>query len=435
MELGARVLVCGLGLTGQSLLRHLLSQGHQVQAWDSRRQPPTLPAVRAAHPDLPIHCGDVGPELLDGVDWLAVSPGLPLEHPLFQAARARGLPLLGDIALFGRAAQAPIVGVTGSNGKSTVVTALAHMAAACGLRAPAGGNLGPPALDLLDQPADLYILELSSFQLDLCDALPLAVGCVLNISPDHLDRHGSLEAYAAAKGRVYAQAQMAVRNADDPRVMALPAEAPSSTFGTQAQADYRVEQGQIWHGSEPLCPTAALKLVGAHNHWNAAAALAISDALGWDRAAALRGLADFQGLPHRCEWVATRDGVTWINDSKGTNVGALEAAVAGLDGPLVVLLGGQSKGGDFSPLRPALQSKARKVLLYGEDALKIRAQLGEGLSLELLRDLPAAVQAAQRVAQSGDVVLLSPGCASFDQYSGYEARGPHFRELVGGLGA
>ncbi len=430
-QLGNTVLVCGLGATGQSLLRFLAAQGFTVAVWDSRRQPPALEAVQVAFPGVKIHCGDAEPEqLLTDVDWLAVSPGLPLDHPVLESARNRDLPILGDIAVFLQVVDQPVVGVTGSNGKSTVVTALAKMAAGCGLNMPAGGNLAPPALDILDDQADGYLLELSSFQLDLCERPPLAVGAILNVSPDHLDRHGSLEAYAAAKGRVFQQADVAVRNADDPAVMALPYSGQSSTFGQSDAAEYRVRDGQIWHGEEPICSTAELKLVGTHNHLNAAAALAISDAMGWERSRALSALAGFQGLPHRCEWVATHEGVTWINDSKGTNVGALEAAVAGLDGPLVVLVGGQSKGGDFSPLVSVLRDKARRVILFGQDALKIREQLAGLSNVERVETLEAAVQRAAAVAQSGDAVLLSPGCASFDQFSGYEDRGEQFRARV-----
>ncbi len=430
-SLGNNVLICGLGATGQSLLRFLTAQGCTVRVWDSRRSPPALETIKAEYPGVPVHCGDSAAEAsLDGVDWLAVSPGLPLQHPLLVTAKQRGLPVLGDIAVFLRVVDRPVVGVTGSNGKSTVVTALAQMAAGCGLNMPAGGNLAPPALDILDPAADGYLLELSSFQLDLCERPPLAVGAVLNVSPDHLDRHGSLEAYAAAKGRVYEAAQIAIRNADDAVVMGLPHGDRSRTFGTTQGADYRVADGQIWQGEEPVCSTAELKLVGAHNHLNAAAALAIGDALGWDRGPALAALADFQGLPHRCEWVATHQGVTWINDSKGTNVGALEAAVAGLDGPLVVLVGGQAKGGDFSPLLPLLQTKARRVILFGQDALKIREQLAGLDAVERVENLRAAVQRAAAVTQSGDAVLLSPGCASFDQFSGYEERGEKFRQYV-----
>jgi len=429
--LGNTVLVCGLGATGQSLLRFLVAQGFSVRIWDSRRTPPALDTIRAEYPGVSISCGDSQAEqALAGVDWLAVSPGLPLQHPLLLAARERGLPVLGDIAVFLQVVDKPVVGVTGSNGKSTVVTALAQMAAGCGLNMPAGGNLAPPALDILDPAADGYLLELSSFQLDLCEKPPLAVGAVLNVSPDHLDRHGSLEAYAAAKGRVYEAAQVAIRNADDPVVMGLPHGEKSLTFGVTPGVDYRVADGQIWKGEEPICSTAELKLVGAHNHLNAAAAMAISDALGWARAPALAALAEFQGLPHRCEWIATHQGVTWINDSKGTNVGALEAAVSGLDGPLVVLVGGQAKGGDFSPLVPVLQNKARRVILFGQDALKIREQLAGLDAVERVENLRAAVQRAAAVTESGDAVLLSPGCASFDQFSGYEERGARFRDYV-----
>lgn len=432
-DLGQHVLVCGLGATGQSLLRFFAAhESFRVTAWDSRRTPPNQEAIAARFPGVTFVCGEAqSPDvLLADIHWLAVSPGIPLDHPLFECARRKGLKLVGDIELFARVAGRPIVGVTGSNGKSTVVTALSRMAKGCGLNAPAGGNLAPPALDILDPAADCYLLELSSFQLELCEHLPLKVGAVLNISPDHLDRHGDLQSYTAAKGRVFADAEVAVQSADDSRVRALPASGRVVRFGTAADATYRVHQGSILVGHEPICSTAQLKLVGSHNHLNAAAALAISDAMAWDRAPALQALAEFQGLPHRCEWVATKKGVTWINDSKGTNVGALEAAVAGLSGPLVVLVGGQAKGGDFAPLVPVLQSKARRIILFGQDALRIRQQLQGLEGVELVETLADAIRHASDVAESGDAVLLSPGCASFDQFRGYEDRGEQFRKHV-----
>lgn len=428
-DLGARVLICGLGQTGQSALRWLQAQGgYELSLWDSRKQPPI--------PDELVGLGqcvfgqDSYAQLVANCDWVLVSPGLPHDLPLLVEARQQGKPILSDIDVFARVAQAPIVGVTGSNGKSTVVTALAAMARAAGLNAPAGGNLAPPALDILDPAADCYLLELSSFQLEHSGTIPLAVAAVLNLSPDHLDRHGSMPAYAAAKARILAGAEVGLLRSDDDWVSQMSGARRRVSFAPDSNADYSLHDGQLWVGAEPVCATAQLRLVGRHNHLNALAALAISDALGWDRAASLRGLEQFQGLAHRCEWVATHQGVTWINDSKGTNVGAVAAAVDGLDGPLLLLLGGQAKGGDFAPLVPLLEGKLRKVLVYGQDALGILEQLRAGLAVERVADLPAAVSRAAALAQSGDSVLLSPGCASFDQFSGFVERGERFRALV-----
>lgn len=428
-DLGARVLICGLGQTGQSAVRWLQAQGgYELSLWDSRKQPP-IPAELAAMGQC-YFAQEAVAELVARCDWVLVSPGLPQDLPLLVAARQQGKPILSDIDVFARVAQAPIVGVTGSNGKSTVVTALAEMARAAGIQAPAGGNLAPPALDILDPAAECYLLELSSFQLEHSGTLPLAVGAVLNLSPDHLDRHGSMQAYAAAKQRIFAGARVGLLRSDDDWVNAMTVPGRRLSFAANPAADYSLHDGQLWVGAEPLCATAQLRLVGRHNQLNALAALAISDALGWDRAACLRGLEQFQGLPHRCEWVATHQGVTWINDSKGTNVGAVAAAVDGLDGPLLLLLGGQAKGGDFAPLVPLLEGKLRKVLVFGQDALSILEQMRTGVAVERVADLPAAVTRAAALAESGDSVLLSPGCASFDQFSGYVERGERFRALV-----
>lgn len=428
---GNHVLVCGLGLTGQSLVRRLGAEGYALRAWDSRAVPPLLDAVRAEQPGLDLQLGAPRIEaLLDGVDWLAVSPGLPLQHPLLAAARARGLPLVGDIELFVERAEAPVVGVTGSNGKSTTVSALGAMADALGLRAPAGGNLGPPALDLLDARAELYLVEMSSFQLELCEHLPLAVGAILNISPDHLDRHGTLDNYVAAKARILREADTAVLNADDPLLAPLTAPGQRLDFGRPATAAARLGDAQLQLGHWSA-DWSDLRLYGAHNRENAAAAMAVAQALGWDLDAAWQALCAFPGLAHRCEHVASQGGVEWINDSKGTNVGALEAAVRGAgDAPLILLAGGQTKGGDFAPLAPLLAAHTRMVLLYGQDAASIAAQLGAEVHSRCLPDLQAAVAAARALATAGDTVLLSPGCASFDQYSGYAARGEHYRRLV-----
>jgi len=330
-----------------------------------------------------------------------------------------------------------VIGITGSNGKSTVTTLVGEMALAAGLRAGIGGNLGTPALDLLDAQAQLYVLELSSFQLETTATLKLAAATVLNVSPDHLDRHGSIERYIAAKARVYAHAQTAVVNRDDRATHTgahLARRIVSFGLDVPAQGHY----GLLEHGGEPwlacgaerLLPLSALKIQGLHNAANALAALALADAADLPRAASLRALAAFRGLPHRCEWVAEQGGVTWINDSKGTNVGASLAALHGLKGPLVWLGGGQGKGQDFTALRVPLQEKARAAIVFGEDAARIEHDLGGALPVHRVPDLSAAVAQARALAQKGDRVLLSPACASLDQFKNYEDRGRQFAAMV-----
>lgn len=426
---GQRWLVAGLGVSGVSAANWLQRHGAQVCAADSRAAPPGIDKLDAS---IATHAGSLPVELLDGMDGVVASPGLPADLPLFQHALARGIDVCSDIELFARVVDAPVIGVTGSNGKSTVVTVLGEMAKAADVRAAIGGNLGTPALDLLDDSVALYVLEVSSFQLEWTRSLRCVAATVLNISADHIDRHHSIERYAAIKAGLLQQAELAIKNADDPRVAAMPARR-AVHFGKD-RGDWRLRDAggdtQLCRGQEVLMPVSAMKMVGRHNQLNALAALALGESAGLPIPAMLEALQTFRGLPHRCAWVAEHDGVTWINDSKGTNVGATLAALEGLNGPIVLLAGGQAKGGDFRPWAPVLADKGRAALLFGADAELIEVHLDRALPTEQVGTLEQGVQRAVAVSQAGDTVLLSPGCASFDQFADYMARGEAFEASV-----
>ncbi len=434
--------IAGIGLTGLSCARYLHAHGWRLAATDTRAAPPQLPELARLDASIPVRLGGLDPALLEDALCVVVSPGLPLAGPFFDAARRRGLEIVGDIELFARAAQAPVVGITGTNGKSTVTTLLARMAQRAGLKVRAGGNLGPPALELLDASAELYVLELSSYQLETARTLHCRAATVLNVTPDHLDRYPSLASYAAAKARIFARCDTAVINLDDPLVAAMPHAAPRTLgFSLRASvgADYALamhaQQWWLMHAAEPLLPVAQLKIRGAHNAANALAALALGDALNLPRAAMLAELTEFAGLPHRSQWVAAVNGVTYIDDSKGTNVGATLAAVAGMPGPLVMIAGGEGKNQDFSPLAAAFRGKVRHSVLIGRDAPRLACALAGVCTLEICTTLPQAVQAAAHAAHPGDTVLLSPACASLDMFSDYAQRGRVFAQAVQELAA
>jgi len=433
---GARTLVLGLGRTGLSCARYLRRTGADVRVADTRAEPPAAAAFREQLPGVELRTGPFEAGLLDGVAQVVISPGLSLREPLVAEAAARGLPVVGDIELFAREAAAPVAAVTGTNGKSTVTALLAELASAAGRRTIAGGNLGEPALDLLEQPVpDLYVLELSSFQLETTDSLATRTAVVLNVTPDHLDRYESIEEYAAAKARIFRGCEVAVVNADDPRVRAMPRPGQRVlTFSLRdAGADYflaRLPEPTLTCRGEPLLPLSELRLQGEHNAANALAALAMSEALGLPLAPVLEALAAFAGLPHRAQWVADLEGVRYVNDSKGTNVGATVAAVAGLAGPLVLIAGGDGKGQDFGALRDALRGKVRHAVLIGRDAALLEAALAGICTSERAADMSGAVTAARAAARTGDTVLLSPACASLDMFRDYAHRGEEFAAAV-----
>jgi UDP-N-acetylmuramoylalanine--D-glutamate ligase len=439
IEPGSRALVLGLGRTGLSVARYLRRNGFTLRVADSRAEPPAAAELRSELPGVELRCGVFDSSLLDDVAQVVISPGLSLGEPIAREALARGLPVVGDVELFAREVSAPVAAVTGTNGKSTVTTLVAEFAIAAGRSTLAGGNLGRPALDLLEAPRpDLYVLELSSFQLETTHSLATAAAVVTNVTADHMDRYATLADYAAAKARIYDRTEVAVVNADDAWVSGMPRDDQQliSFSLHDPAADYWLAQDPeptiLRHG-EPLLPLAAMRLKGLHNAANAMAALAMGEALGLPRAPALAVLAEFAGLPHRSQWVAEIGGVDFVNDSKGTNVGATVAAVAGMPGPLVLIAGGDGKGQDFGELREACRGKVRLAVLIGRDAPRLAESL-EGVCATLgAPDMRAAVAAARDAAEPGDTVLLSPACASLDMYRDYTERGEQFAAAVRGL--
>jgi len=431
---GAPVLLVGLGQTGASCARYLAGLGQSVRVVDSRATPPGLAGLGELKESLDLRLGSFDPRALEGVAEVIVSPGVSLQEPLLVEARKRGLSLLGDIEMFARVAAAPIAAITGSNGKSTVTTLVAALAAAGGLDVQAGGNLGTPALDLLaEEVPDLYVLELSSFQLETTDSLRARAACVLNLSADHIDRHGSMTAYASAKARILIGASTVVLNRDDRMVMAMwDGRTPCIRFGlgAPAEGEYGLVESAagtvLARGERLLIPADRLRIRGRHNLANALAALAMIEALGIEPGDVLEALAGFRGLPHRAEWVAEWRGVDFVNDSKATNVGAAVAAITGTEGTLVLIAGGDGKGADFSPLLAAVEERARAVVLLGRDAPQLERLLATACPMVLTDSIEAAVTAAAELAQPGDTVLLSPACASTDMYRDYTERGDRF---------
>jgi UDP-N-acetylmuramoylalanine--D-glutamate ligase len=452
---GKNMLVLGLGDTGLSMALWLTRRDAKVRVADTRAAPPCLDALRRALPGIEPRLGPFGEETFAGIDLIAASPGVPLAEPRIQRALRTGVPIVGDIELFARSLDTvrrpPILGITGTNGKSTVTALAGAMARAAGGDAEVAGNIGPPVLDALmrredeRRPAALWVLELSSFQLETTSSLGASAATVLNVTEDHLDRYPGMAEYAAAKARIFAGDGVQVLNRDDPRTlaMALPGRTVV-TFGLDAPPgarDYGIveRRGDEWlaEGAEPLMPVKQMKLAGRHNAANALAALALCRAVGMPMAPLLAALRGFGGLPHRVEAVGEIGGVRYYDDSKGTNVGASVAAIAGLahDHPkLVLIAGGEGKGQDFTPLREPLARSARAVVLIGRDGPLIEKALA-GLGLRLLRavSMPDAVALAAAEAGAGDAVLLSPACASFDMFRNYAHRGDVFRATVEGM--
>ncbi|OCR25440.1 UDP-N-acetylmuramoyl-L-alanyl-D-glutamate synthetase [Pseudomonas syringae] len=434
-------IIVGLGKSGMSLVRFLANRGVSFAVADTRENPPELATLRRDYPQVEVRCGELDVEFLCRADELYVSPGLALATPALQQAAARGVKLSGDIELFARHAKAPIIAITGSNAKSTVTTLVGEMAVAAGKRVAVGGNLGTPALDLLSDDIELYVLELSSFQLETTDQLGAEVATVLNISEDHMDRYSGLPAYHLAKHRVFRGARQVVVNRQDVLTRPLIGEGlPCWTFGLNTPDFHgfglREENGEKYLAFqfESLMPVRELKIRGAHNQSNALAALALGHAVGLPMDAMLASLRSFGGLEHRCQWIRERDGVNYYDDSKATNVGAALAAIEGLgadiSGKLVLIAGGDGKGADFSGLAAPVAAHCRAVVLLGRDAELIAHVLGDSVPLIRAQSLDEAVQRCADTAQPGDAVLLSPACASFDMFKNYEERGQLFAQAV-----
>ena len=437
-------LVVGLGPTGLSVARYLYAQGEAFTVVDTRNDPPGLAQLRSEMPEVPVFVGDIPDGVLSSASQVIVSPGLALDEPVVARAIESGADVKGDIDLFAAAATAPIVGITGSNAKSTVTALLGVMAEKAGVTAGVGGNLGTPALELLDDSCRLYIVELSSFQLERAGSLGLAVAAVLNITPDHLDRHGSMPRYHQAKHKIFRGCHKAVINRGDPLTIPLVdddvdviswrmGEPELNGFGLRTLDGVE----QLCRGFEPLLPVAELGLAGRHNVANALASLAIGYAAGLPLPAMLAALIEFAGLEHRSQRVAVINGITYINDSKATNVGATQAALEGLgdDKNLWLLAGGVGKGADFGALRQSVQRHCRGVILFGEAAPELAAVFEGSVPVMQVQSLAEAVSSAAEQAAPGDAVLLSPACASFDMFAGYEARGEAFCQLVQAIGS
>ncbi|MDH3949340.1 MAG: UDP-N-acetylmuramoyl-L-alanine--D-glutamate ligase, partial [Gammaproteobacteria bacterium] len=387
-----RILIVGLGTTGLSCARFLNAQGAEIAVTDSRTAPPSLESLRNELPDIAVFVGGFDAEAFARADCLVVSPGVSLREPLIIEARARGVEILGDVEIFAHYALAPVIAITGSNGKSTVTSLVAEMARESGLKTAMGGNIGTPVLDLLAEQPDLYVLELSSFQLETTTSLEPAVAVILNISEDHMDRYSSLSDYTAAKVRIYHGEGALVVNRDDAQVRATLAMVqhgrPVLRFGLEQPAaeDFGLceHAGETWlcRGQERLLPERELKIKGRHNTANALAALALGQLAGLKLSAMLSVLQRFPGLPHRCQWVRERQDVIWYNDSKATNIGAALAAINGISAQkLVLIAGGQGKGQDFSPLRDAVAQHCRAVVLLGEDAARLQQALADSVPL------------------------------------------------------
>ena len=425
---GRRLLILGLGDTGLSVARFAQRQGARVRVADTRSAPP-----RQFAGDLRL--GAFAPELLEGIELICISPGLSLADPLIGEALSRGIPVLGDVELFAWHNRAPVLAITGTNGKSTVTALVGHLLKSAGIDAEVAGNISPPVLEAAMKraaPPAAWVLELSSYQLETTWSLNPRAATMLNLSEDHLDRYAGVAEYGAAKARVFQGDGIQVLNRDDPAsaAMALPRRR-ITTFGLDAPAAdaFGVKDGWLVEGSARIAEAAALPIHGAHNVANALAACALVRALGVQRQNIAAGLKSFRGLPHRLELVARRGGVDWYDDSKGTNVGATIAALRGLGRRAVLILGGEGKGQDFSPLRAPVREFASHVLLIGRDAPLIEKVTGG----ERCASLEAAVLRAAELAKPGEAVLLSPACASFDMFRDYKHRGEVFAGAVRGL--
>lgn len=445
IQRGGLKVVAGLGISGVSAVNFLHENGYRVAVTDSRQLPPGHDQIPAT---VQTSFGKLDQDLLLQAEEIVISPGLDIKLPEIQAAIAKGIPVVSEIQILRRATDKPIVAITGSNAKSTVTTLIGLMAQDAGVKVAVGGNLGRPALDLMRDDPDVYILELSSFQLETTSNLNAEVAVVLNMSEDHLDRHGDMAGYHAAKHRIFQGVKKVVFNRDDSLTRPLvPDVTPMQSFGLNAPdlkqyGILREDNGTIWlaRGRERLLKSSEMYIQGTHNVANALACLALGEAIGLPIDKMLETLKTFKGLEHRCEFVKEVAGVRYYNDSKGTNIGATLAALDGLGaaieaqgGKVAIILGGQGKGQDFTALRQSLEKYAKLAVLIGEDRPVIEKAIQGTTELLHAETLQEAVALCQQHTQAQDVVLLSPACASFDMFTGYPQRGHRFVEYVNGL--
>ncbi|WP_370514844.1 UDP-N-acetylmuramoyl-L-alanine--D-glutamate ligase [Endozoicomonas sp. OPT23] len=434
--------VVGLGKTGMSCVRYLAGKKLPFKVIDTRTNPPGLDELKNEYPDVPVHTGSFEKSWLLAADEIVLSPGIAVATPEIADAAATGVKVVGDIELFCREVNKPVVAITGSNGKSTVTSLLGEMAKAAGINVAVGGNIGVPVLDLLQNDTiELFVLELSSFQLETTHSLRATVATVLNLSPDHMDRYVSMIEYHQAKQRIYKGCSKAVYFKPDAlTVPLLPQATPAIGFtsGLPDLNDYGLltDSDGIWlcKGVTRLLNCAEMKLQGRHNQTNALAALALGESVNIPLEAMLSALKEFPGLSHRCQWVAEKDGVVWVNDSKATNVGASVAAIEGLgeviSGKVVLIAGGDGKGADFSQLRSPVQRYVRELIVIGRDGEQIAKTVEGAADCSHAEGLAEAIDRALAVSQQGDTVLLAPACASFDMFSSFEQRGDQFVVLV-----
>lgn len=436
-----KYIVVGLGQTGLSVVHFLNEQGAEWCAVDTRDNPPGIAALRAQFLHNAIHTGPLELSYFQGADQIVLSPGLSPHQPVLETLAQQGIPIIGDIELFARAHLGRVVGITGSNAKSTVTTLVAKMVEKAGLPMRMGGNIGITALSLLpDTKETIHVLELSSFQLDTTYSLSLEVACILNITADHLDRYENMQEYIASKQRIYQYARHIVVNRDDENTYPKNHQAISTSFGLSQSKEKefglisRDNTTYLAYGDQALLAVDELPLQGRHNWSNALAALAIGHCLGLTFQPMLEVLRSFRGLAHRCQVVIQKDNITWYNDSKGTNVGATLAAIAGLQLPqkrhLILIAGGLGKGADFSPLRNIVHESVKLLILYGQDKAIIQQALAGRTDIVDVADLRAAIALAAEKAAAGDVILFSPACASFDMFNNYEHRGELYCQWV-----
>ncbi len=436
----SKVLIVGLGHTGLSVAQYLNKLDFAFALVDSRKSPPMNQQLLSEMPDVAVFTGGFDEAAFATATHLVVSPGISLKEPAIQNALSNNIKLIGDIDLFSVSVSAPVVAITGSNGKSTVTSMVAKMAEADGKHVAVGGNYGTPALDLIDPDIDLYILELSSFQLERTDFLQPAAATVLNISEDHLDRYSDINEYAEAKQKIFNGEGAMILNADDPFVIGMiEPDREVLTFGLENGADFHLsikqEKQCLAENGQCFMDTRDLPLFGSHNIANALAAWALGKAIGLSEPAMLTALKKFKGLEHRMQAVAEINGITWINDSKATNVGACVAALKGMNRKVVLIAGGDAKNADMRELKPVLEEKVKAVVLMGKDAPLIQQVITSDIPTKIAKSMHDAVKLAATLAGSGDCVLLSPACASLDQFKNYQERGKLFSKAVKELAA
>jgi len=437
------VLVLGLGESGMATVRWLKAHGANVRVADSRETHANVAMIQQTWPDIDIHMGEFDEGIFKDVAFAVLSPGIPLSMPVIQQAIKHGLKVVGDVELFAqyRSPKAKVIGITGSNGKTTVTTLVGEMCKAAGLKTIVAGNIGLPVLDaLMMSVPDVYVLELSSFQLETTESLVLDAATMLNLTEDHMDRYETFQDYAIAKARIFYHAKCQVLNRDDAwSMLMLRPKLKQVTFGlstdTADQGDFSLieQEGDLWlsEGNQPLMNLGSLRITGLHNASNALASMALCRQIGIEHPPILQTLYAFKGLPHRVEFVANIDEIDYFDDSKGTNVGATCAAIAGFNQPIVLIAGGDGKGQDFQPLADVVQGKVMAVVLIGKDADLIESALIETqIPMYHAIDLPEAVNIAKKMAKAGDAVLLSPACASLDMFKNYIHRAEVFVDAV-----